>query len=125
MDAKEINDGKIWAVLGYFIGVVAIVMLIVRTNAYAVYHAKQWLILAITALAIWIPLFISFLVLGAVFPKSAGCLILPVYGLVMVSIIVLVVMGVINAASGVCKPLPVIGVFAEQWFKGIQKKPVI
>ena len=123
MDPKEINDGKVLAILCYLIGIVGIVMLIVRNNAFALYHAKQWLILALTAISVWVPIFIVSMVLGAITRGWGTCLIAPLSGLAGIGILALVVIGVINAANGVCKPLPVIGTFGEQWFKGITKKP--
>lgn len=39
----------------------------------------------------------------------------------MIFLLVLAVMGLINAVKGEQKPIPVIGKFAEDWFKGISK----
>ena len=39
----------------------------------------------------------------------------------MIFLLVLAVMGLINAVKGEQKPIPVIGKYAEDWFKGISK----
>lgn len=123
MDPKEINDGKVLAILCYLIGIVGIVMLIVRNNAFALYHAKQWLILFLAAISVIIPTFILSIVLGMLTRGLGSCLIAPLFVLTALCTIALAIIGVINAANGVCKPLPYIGTFAEEWFKGMTKKP--
>lgn len=122
MDAKEIEEGKVLAILGYIIGIVAIVVLILRNNNFSLYHAKQWLILLIAAFAVWIPLAIVTVLATVIAPKAAGCVMMAIYPVVWLGIIALAIMGVINAAQGQCKPLPLIGQYAETWFKGIRKQ---
>lgn len=121
MDSKEIADGKVLAIIGYIFGIVAIVMLFVRNNNFVLYHAKQMLILTIAAIVCWIPLFVVLLIVAAAVPKLA-CLVFPLYGVLWIGAIVLVIIGIINAANGVCKPLPLIGVYGEKWFAGIKKQ---
>ena len=116
MDEKEINDGKVRAALGV-IPIVTLVVLIIRNNAFAVYHAKQWLMLCILAFVGWIPMMIL------AFVPGVNCLIIPAGMLFGVAIITLAVFGIINAVNGKVKALPVIGVYGEKWFAGIQKKP--
>jgi uncharacterized membrane protein len=108
MSQKEIDDGKVMALLSYLIWIVAIVNIAVKNNSFAIYHGKQATTLLIFSLIVGVIGCIPFL----------GWAIL---GLWWIFAIVCVVMGVINAANGVCKPLPLIGTFGENWFKGIQK----
>ena len=122
VDPKEVADGKVLAILGYIFGIVAIVMLCIRTNNFVLYHAKQMLMLMIVWIVCWIPLFALILILVAVAKTVGACLAPVIYGLLFISMIALVIMGIINAANGVCKPLPVIGLYAEKWFAGIKKQ---
>ncbi len=121
MDPKEVADGKVLAIIGYIFGIVAIVMLFVRNNNFVLYHAKQMTVVAIIWIAAGICVGIIGTVLAAV-TKGFGACIIPV-GIIglNVAMLVLVVIGIINAANGVCKPLPVVGAYAEKWFAGIKK----
>jgi uncharacterized membrane protein len=40
---------------------------------------------------------------------------------VWIAMIVFCVMGLMNATKGLMKPLPLIGKFGEEWFKGLKK----
>ena len=112
---KEVEDGKAFAILSYaagFIGVpFFIVPLIMRNNTYSLYHAKQCLML-------WIVGVIAGSVAGFSMLLCIGFILLPIVGITM---LVLDVMGLINALNGQMKPLPVIGKWGENWFKGITK----
>src|SRR5687767_5641127 len=93
--AADIESGKLWAILGYIFQLLAIVPLVQKDNDFAMYHAKQALVL---------------LIIG-----------IPTCGFCVVGAPVLIVMGVINAVNGKYEPLPLIGKFAESWFGGMQK----
>ena len=41
--------------------------------------------------------------------------------LVVVAFYVLAIIGLINSAKGATKPLPLIGKWGEEWFKGLKK----
>ncbi|MCP5115357.1 MAG: hypothetical protein GY953_31395, partial [bacterium] len=45
--SQEAQEGKVLAVLSYVIGIVALVVLIMRNNRFALYHGKQALTLFI------------------------------------------------------------------------------
>ena len=109
IDAQDIKDGKILAILSYIIGILCIVPLIQRNNAYSLYHAKQVLLIIIASI-----------VLGIV--NVIPCAGQIVSGLGYMALLVLWVMGLINACSDKAKPMPLIGKFAEDWFKGITKQ---
>ena len=51
MDPKEIEDGKVVAIISYIIPLVALIPLIQRNNAFSLYHAKQVLVLMIAGIA--------------------------------------------------------------------------
>jgi uncharacterized membrane protein len=116
MSAGEVADGKMFAILCYALNFVGfpfwIIPLITRDNAYSLYHAKQCLIM-------WIALAVGSLVGGPTIFICVGAVILAA---VWITNIIFNVIGVLNANNGMCKPLPVIGKWGEDWFKGIQKK---
>ena len=116
MSAGEVASGKMFAILCYAINFVGfpfwIIPLITRDNAFALYHAKQCLVL-------WIILFALCLIGAVLTSVCIGVVFFPIAGVIS---IVFNVMGVLNANNGMCKPLPVIGAWGESWFKGIQKK---
>jgi uncharacterized membrane protein len=96
---EEIESGKIMAILSYIpIGmvglIVAVVVLVQKNNAFALYHAKQALTLYIWALGIslvCIPL--VFLCIGAPLIIAAN-----------IAAVVFCVLGIMNANSMQCKP---------------------
>jgi uncharacterized membrane protein len=114
LSKQEIDSGKTMAILSYipFIGlIVSIVSLSQKDNAFSLYHAKQALTLCICAL-------VAFLVCRLLFFLYIGFLLMIA---VQVAALVLCVLGIMNANSGQCKPLPLIGQFADNWFGKIQK----
>lgn len=115
MAAKEIEDGKAFAVLSYVLSFVSLpfflVPLIMRNNAFSLYHAKQCLLL-------WLAGIVVSIVCVPLMAVCIGFVLLPVAG---IALFVLAIMGLINASKGEAKPLPMIGKWAEDWFKGIQK----
>lgn len=115
-DPKEVEEGKVFAILSYalsFIGIpFFLVPLIMRNNHFSLYHAKQCLMIWIAGLAVSI-------VGGALTVICIGVVIL-VAGLIF--LLVLDVIGLINAINGVQKPIPLIGQWGEDWFKGLQKQ---
>ncbi|MDD5705242.1 MAG: hypothetical protein PHR35_04915 [Kiritimatiellae bacterium] len=109
MDAKEIEAGKTFAILSYIISILCLVPLIQKDNAFSLYHAKQVLLLLITSVALMVV-------------NVIPCLGQIVSMVGFLGVLVLVIIGLINAIKGEAKPLPLIGKLAETWFKDIQKK---
>jgi uncharacterized protein len=116
LSQMEIDSGKTMAILCYIpiamVGlIVAIISVSQKNNAFSLYHAKQALTLYICQLAaslICLPL--CFLCIG--FPLLIA---------VQVGGLVFCVLGIMNASSGQCKPLPLIDKFVDKWFGKIQK----
>jgi uncharacterized membrane protein len=110
--AKEMEEGKTFAILSYVLSFVGlpffVVPLITRNNAYSLYHAKQCLI-------IWLVAVVSAAV------NVIPCLGQIVWVAVAVCMLVFNIMGLMNAIKGEMKPLPLIGKFGEEWFKGLTK----
>jgi uncharacterized membrane protein len=99
----DIEQNKVFAVLAY-LGILFLVPLLAAPNSpYARYHTNQGIVLFITALIVH---FASIML--AIFTFGLGFLVWPA---AWVLIIVFVILGIVNAASGQCKPLPLIGHF--------------
>jgi uncharacterized membrane protein len=113
---QEIDSGKTMAILSYipivFVGlIVAIVTVSQKNNAFSLYHAKQ----ALTLYICWVVIALCCL------PLFLICIGFPLIIATNVAGLVLCVLGIINSSGGQCKPLPVIGKFADKWFGKIQK----
>lgn len=97
--AKDVEEGKICAILIYIVPIIGIIWYFVdekqKNNPFAKYHVKQGLALLIIGMVV------SILTCG-----FGG-----------IAHLILAIIGVINAANGEMKELPVIGKFGEQWFK--------
>ncbi|MGD0015953.1 MAG: DUF4870 domain-containing protein [Verrucomicrobiia bacterium] len=116
LSQQEIDSGKTMAILSYipiaFLGlIVAIISLSQKNNAFSLYHAKQ----ALTLYICWIVAALCCV------PLFFICIGFPLVMAVNVAGLVLCVLGIINANSGQCKPLPLIDKFVDKWFGKIQK----
>lgn len=113
---QEIDSGKTMAILSYIpvalVGlIVSIISISSKNNAFSLYHGKQ-------ALTLYICAFVGALIC---LPLCFICIGVPLLIAVEVGGLVLCVLGIINANKGECKPLPLIGQFADKWFGKIQK----
>lgn len=114
--AEEIAEGKAMAILSYAINFIQLpfflVPLIMRNNQFSLFHAKQCFMIWIVGLVgIAAGIALSFVCIGV--------LVFPIVGLF---ILIVNIIGLINAAQGQFKPLPVIGPLADKWFAGIGKQ---
>jgi len=99
---KDVEENKAMAIVGYILPILFFVPLLsdAKNIPYAKFHANQQLNLLLTAIAVN--------VVGSIIPFIGWFIILPIGSLV---VLVLVIMGVINAAKGEMKKLPIIGDF--------------
>jgi uncharacterized membrane protein len=103
-EEKKPEEGKntTMAIIAYLIFFVPL-LTDSKNDPFVKYHVKQGMLLFILA------------VVNALLTN------IPLYyminPLVSIAIIILLVMGIINAANGKMQPVPVIGKFAEQYFK--------
>lgn len=97
-DSNDIENNKIFAVLAYILFFIP--MLAAKDSKFAMYHANQGLILFLTALAVN--------VIGSFIPILGWFLILPFGNL---AVVIWAILGIIAAAKGESKPLPLIGSF--------------
>ena len=101
-DTQDAQDAKIWSVLAYFGILFFLPLVAVPNSAYGKFHANQGLILLI--------FYVTLTVLGII-PIIGGILSGLVQLAVSVCIIALIVFGMVQAAQGKAKTLPVIGKF--------------
>ncbi len=111
----DVEAGKAFAILSYalsFIGIpFFLVPLIMRNNGFALFHAKQ-------SLMIWLAGIALSVISGILTVICIGPFILLIGGIFL---LVLNIIGLIKSINGQAEMLPLIGKWAEDWFKGIQK----
>ncbi len=114
---KEVNDAKALAAIGYValccLPGFLVPMLAAKENRYAQYHARQgatlWITVAGASIAAFILQTVASMVSGML-AQAIGCLSL----IVFLPLLVLMVIGIVNALQGQAKELPVIGQFASK-----------
>jgi uncharacterized membrane protein len=115
VSSKDIEEGKAFAFLGVFLGIIGfvIVLLTKKENKYAMYYAKQGLVLTIA----WVIVCIIGSILSFIFGITIVLLLIVpfIWGLLWICMLILWVIGWINALSGKEKPIPLIGQFAEKF----------
>jgi uncharacterized membrane protein len=105
--AEDAEKNKIFGILAY-LGILCLVpVLAAKDSPFAKYHANQGLVLFILEIVIWIALYV-FSIFLAMLPGILGFMNV-ILGLVYLGPLVLLIIGIINAAAGKCVPLPVIG----------------
>jgi uncharacterized membrane protein len=99
---QDVEKNKLMAIVGYIIPILFFIPLVSegKNSPYAKFHANQQLVLLIAAIAVN--------VVGGIIPFIGWFIILPIGTIVL---IVLAIMGIINASKGEMKKLPMIGGF--------------
>ncbi|SFM03237.1 Uncharacterized membrane protein [Paenibacillus sp. 1_12] len=95
VDPADAAENKVIGIVAYIIFFLPLI--VAKQSRFAMYHANQGLLLLIVCLACNI-------VLGAI--PIIGWILLPIANL---GTLVLTILGIINAANGQLKPLPLIG----------------
>ena len=104
MDQAKVSEGKTAAIISYitFIGLlIAYIMNSSKQNAFTQFHIGQSVRIVFLSIANSI--------LGWFLPNSLG-IVTTIIGL---GILVLVILGIVNAINGEAKPLPIIGTLGE------------
>lgn len=101
-DPADIEKNKVMAILAYLSWLVLIPLFAAKESKFARYHVNQGLVLAITEIVWWIVSGI----LTAIIPILSLVL-----GIVNIVFVIMLIIGIINAANGKAKELPVIGKF--------------
>lgn len=99
------DDGKLWAFLAYLLGLIGFVLVIAlkKDNKFAMYHAKQSLVLFIFMVLV--------MVVGTVIPFIGWFIIMPLGSLL---VLILWILGIVNALTGKEAPLWLIGRFGDK-----------
>ena len=110
-DPNDAEQNKGMAIVAYILFFIPLLTGDYKKSPFVMFHTNQGAVLFIT----WIVVYIGGLILLAIFRGLRLWLLLPVYSLVSVifgiALIVLLILGIINAVNGRMKPLPVIGNF--------------
>ena len=126
-------DGNVAAAIGYPIGILAIICLIMeKENRFLKFHALQSILLHVAMVIVGIGLAIIFMIIGIVLGvaaaaanSSAGSGLAGIFGLLsfLVWMLILVayvgglIMGAVKAYNGLMYKLPIVGNLAEKWTK--------
>jgi len=94
---EDIEKNKIMGVLAYLGILVLVPLLSAKDSPFAQYHANQGLVLLIAGLIVGA---------ASAFPIIGWFIVGPIGGILL---FILAIMGIINAANGEMKPLPLIG----------------
>ena len=103
-DPQDINQNKVMAVLAYFGILFLVPLLAAKESKFAQFHANQGIVLCILWIAIGILNFILSMILrNASWISSILC------SLLYLVCGILAIIGIVNAAQGKAKELPIIG----------------
>lgn len=102
-NSSDVEHNKPMAIIGYIIPLLFFVPLLsdAKNSPFAKFHANQQLNLLLAAIAVN--------VVGTIIPVLGWFIILPIGSIIL---IVIAIMGIINAAKGEMKKLPIIGGFS-------------
>ena len=108
-DAQDITSNKAMAILAYFGPLVLIPIFAAKQSKFARYHSNQGLVLLIASILYGI----AYSILSSIILAISWRLyfIVSIIGLVSIVVTVLAIIGIINAATGKAKELPLIGKF--------------
>lgn len=105
VDPDDAEKNKVMGILAY-LGILCLVpILAAKDSPFAKYHANQGLVLFLLEVVLWI----SISVLSVVFTMLNLGFVNFFLGLLHLVPLVLLIIGIINAAAGKCVPLPLIG----------------
>lgn len=104
-DQQDIQNNKVMGVLAYLSWLIIIPLLAARESKFARFHCNQGLVLAIAETLCWIVVKIF----GGI--PVIGWILRIAVGLLDIAFLILAIMGIVNAASGKAKDLPLLGSF--------------
>jgi len=106
------DDSKLYALLGILLTIIGFIVVYAtkKNDKYAMYYAKQGLVLFIVGVVA------SIVMMVLVFIPILGWLINLV---IWIGLLALWIIGILNSLSGKQKEIPFIGQFADKWFKSI------
>lgn len=104
-DQNDIENNKVMAILAYLSWLVLIPIFAAKESKFARYHVNQGLVLAIAEIVCWVALGI----LGGL--PLIGWIFRVIDGLFSLVCLIFAVIGIVNAANGRAKELPIVGKF--------------
>ncbi|MEZ4357690.1 MAG: hypothetical protein R2876_03555 [Eubacteriales bacterium] len=108
-EASDIEQNKVMAVLSY-LGILVLVPILAAPNSkFARFHANQGLIVAIIGVAAVILFAILYNIAWATLSLGLVTVVSILSYIVWIGIVVLEIIGIINAAQGTGKALPLVG----------------
>jgi uncharacterized membrane protein len=99
---QEVEEGKIWAFIGYWWILFLVPLLGKKDNKFALFHGKQGLVLFAFEILIWVLSYI---------PVIGWFIIGPIGGIVC---LVLAIIGMVKSLQGIYWKMPVLGDIAEK-----------
>ena len=114
----DIDDGKVCAVLAYFL--VGIIWFFVddkmKKNNFVKHHVKQAIVLMIVSIvySIVLSILLGILVFPLMFLGAVGMIVMGVFSLLYWIPPIIGIFGIVHAVQGNTKDLPVIGKFAKK-----------
>jgi uncharacterized membrane protein len=99
---KEIEEGKIWAFIGYWWILFLVPLLGKKDNKFALFHGKQGMVLFALEIIVWILSYVP--VLGWFIIGPVGSIIC----------IILAIIGMVKSLQGAYWKMPVLGDIAEK-----------
>ncbi|MBR3946765.1 MAG: zinc ribbon domain-containing protein [Bacteroidales bacterium] len=108
---EDVQNNKVFAILAYFGILVLVPIFAAKESKFARFHANQGLVLCIVEV-VWY-LISYFISLALIHSLSFGFLALwtGISWLVNIGILVFAIIGIVNAAQGSTKPMPLFGKF--------------
>jgi uncharacterized membrane protein len=116
-------DGNVTALIGYIIGIVALVeFFIEKDNKFAKFHAMQSVLLHVVMWVVFVVLMIASFIIGLVVSMASSAL-ASLVGIVFLLIFLVwglayfggVILGAIKSFGGAMFKFPIIGNMAEKW----------
>ena len=109
IDPADVSANRVMGILAYISWLVLIPIFAAKDSKFARFHANQGLLLAIAGTALTVTQFILLLLLGRLWILK---LIIRLLFLVpQLFLVVLTILGIVNAAKGRAKELPIVGKF--------------
>ncbi|MFH1972911.1 MAG: hypothetical protein ABIJ18_05550 [archaeon] len=109
------DDDKIFAFLGVFLTIIGFIIVILtkKDSRYAMYYAKQGLILGIIWILVWIVMAILSVMLAFI-PIAGPMIAMLIWAVVGIGLLIIWLISWINALSGQMKPMPLFQGFADK-----------
>jgi uncharacterized membrane protein len=107
VDAEDAEKNKVMGILCYLIALWWLPLVVASHSPFAKYHANQGFCLFVFTLVVLVT---KWIIVGLLSMLGLDRLDW-IFGLLLIPVLILLILGVINAAAGKCVPLPYIGKF--------------